>query len=302
MPNLPNLVWLRAFEASARLRSFTAAAQELGLTQAAVSHQIRSLEKSFGVALFVRRARHLELTELGHAYYPSIAQALDDIAYSTRGLIGPGGPQTVTLRAPVSTAVLWLAPRLGVFHDAHPGIRVRMVSAVWADSTSDEDVDIDIRLGPASWFDRRALRLSQETVIPVAAPALAPKLTDLSDVFAQSLIHIHGYQDHWLRLSHAHAIPTDDRKPALFVDTSLAAIELAASGAGVALLMRRYADLPLSLGRLHHVGEAEIQMGQGHYLMPASDTEEKRADVALVRDWVTSVFDHDAANVIAGAP
>lgn len=291
MSDLPNLVWLRAFEASARLRSFTAAAEELGLTQAAVSHQIRSLEKSFGVNLFIRRARHLELTELGHAYYPSIAQALDDIAYSTRGLIGPGSARTVTLRAPISTAVLWIAPRLGAFHASHPQIRIRLISAVWADSTADEEVDIDLRLGPSGWFDRRAHLLSTESVIPVAQPDLAQQLQRVDDLLAQNLIHIHGYQDHWLRLSKSEGRTLDDRKAALFVDTTLAAIELAASGAGVAMLMRRYTELPLSQGRLLQIGDLEIPMGQGHYLMPATADEAKSTETTLVRDWITSIFE-----------
>ncbi|UWQ89777.1 LysR family transcriptional regulator [Rhodobacteraceae bacterium M382] len=291
MSDLPNLVWLRAFEASARLRSFTAAADELGLTQAAVSHQIRSLEKSFGVTLFIRRARHLELTEIGHAYYPSISQALDDIAYSTRGLIGPGSAPAVTLRAPISTAVLCVAPRLGAFHATHPNIRVRLVSAVWADSTSDTEVDIDVRLGPSSWFDRRAHLLSTETVIPVASPTQAPQLTRLTDLFSQTLIHIHGNQDHWLRLSKHQNIPLEDRKTALFVDTTLAAIELAASGAGAAMVMRRYAEMPFAQNRLAQVGAAEIPMGQGHYLMPTVGERPKTNEVTLVRDWITSVFE-----------
>ncbi|MBE1282619.1 MAG: LysR family transcriptional regulator [Rhodobacteraceae bacterium] len=291
MSDLPNLVWLRAFEASARLKSFTAAAEELGLTQAAVSHQVRSLEKSFGVALFLRRSRHLDLTELGHAYYPTVSQALDDIAYSTRGLIGPAKVHTVTVRAPVSTAVLWIAPNLGAFHSAHPHINIRLISAVWADSTADEDVDIDLRLGPAGWFDRRAHRLSQETVIPTAAPGLARKLQTLPQVFEKTLIHIHGYQDHWQRLSKLENVPMDDRKATLFVDTTLAAIEIAAAGTGVAMLMRRYAELPLAQGRLVHLVKAEIPMGQGHYLMPATGDTPKRAETMLVRDWITSLFD-----------
>lgn len=292
MPDLPNLVWLRAFEASARLRSFTAAAEELGLTQAAVSHQIRSLEKSFGATLFIRRARHLELTELGHAYYPSIAQALNDIAYSTRGLIGPGSTRTVTLRAPVSTAVLWIAPRLGAFHASHPQIRIRLISAVWAYSTADEEVDVDLRLGPSGWFDRQAHLLSDETAIPVAAPDLARALSGSGDLYRQTLIHIHGNQDHWLRLSMAQGVTLDDRKSALFVDTSLAAIELAASGAGVAMLMRRYAELPLAQGRVAQVGDGEMPMGQGHYLMPATGAEAGSTEVSLVRDWVTGHFEN----------
>ncbi len=290
MPDLPNLVWLRAFEAAARQKSFTAAAAELGLTQAAVSHQVRSLEKSFGAMLFVRHARHLELTGLGNAYYPTVAQALEDIAHSTRGLIGPAPARTVTLRAPISTSVLCIAPQLGAFHADHPRLRIRLVSSVWTGSTPEEEVDIDLRLGPASWFGRRAHLLSEETAMAVMAPHLAPALPDMPALFAQNLIHIHGYQDHWLRLSKQEGTPMDDHRAALFVDTSLAAIELAASGAGAAMLMRRYAAPPLAQGRLTQISGAEIPMGQGHYLMPATGENPRSTEVSLVRDWLVTLF------------
>ncbi|NRB20475.1 MAG: LysR family transcriptional regulator [Rhodobacteraceae bacterium] len=290
MSDLPNLVWLRAFEASARLHSFTAAARELGLSQAAVSHQIRSLESSFGVALFLRRARHLELTALGHAYYPSIAQALDDIAYSTRGLLRPMEARTITLRAPISTAVLWIAPRLGSFQDRHPQIKLRLISAIWADSTSDEDVDIDLRLGPSSWFDRRAHLLATETVVPVATPELAARLTSARQLLEHNLIHIHGYQDNWLRFAKSQALEPQDRAAGLLTDTSLAAIEMAAAGAGVAMIMRRYAQAPLDQARVARVMDFEMPMGQGHYLMPTTGSDPNSPEERLVRDWITEIF------------
>jgi len=290
MSDLPNLVWLRAFEASARLRSFTAAAQELRLSQAAVSHQIRSLEANFGVALFIRRARHLELTALGHAYYPTVAQALDDIAYSTRGLLRPMEARVITLRAPISTAVLWIAPRLGEFQAKHPQIKLRLISAIWADSTSDEDVDIDLRLGPSSWLDRRAHLLAPESVVPVATPDLAARLGTAQDVLDQNLIHIHGYQDNWLRFSKSQGVELEDRNAGLLTDTSLAAIEMAAAGAGVAMIMQRYAQAALDQGRIARVLDFDMPMGQGHYLMPATGSAPNSTEELLVRDWITAIF------------
>ena len=290
MSDLPNLVWLRAFEASARLRSFTAAAEELRLSQAAVSHQIRSLESSFGVALFIRRARHLELTALGHAYYPTVAQALDDIAYSTRGLLRPMEARTITLRAPISTAVLWIAPRLGAFQAKHPQIRLRLISAIWADRTSDGDVDVDLRLGPSSWFDRRAHLMATESVVPVAMPDLAAGLNSAQDILDQNLIHIHGYQDNWLRFSKGQGLELEDCHAGLLTDTSLAAIEMAAAGTGVAMIMQRYAQTSLAQGRLARVKDFEMPMGQGHYLMPATGPAPKSTEDMLVRDWLTEIF------------
>ena len=109
---LPNLSWLRTFETAARLGSFTAAGGELGLTQAAVSHQVKALETQLGFSLFERGARSLSLTSMGRAYLPSVRKAIEDLTLSTQGLFGPKVRRSVTLRAPISTAVLWLAPRL----------------------------------------------------------------------------------------------------------------------------------------------------------------------------------------------
>ncbi|WP_238321688.1 LysR family transcriptional regulator [Halocynthiibacter namhaensis] len=292
--DLPNLTWLRAFEASARLQSFTAAADELSLTQAAVSHQVRSLEKSFGVTLFSRGPRRLALTELGHAWYPTVAQALQDIALSTRGLLGPQRTRaplrTITLRAPISTAVLCIAPHLGAFHAQNPDISVRLISAIWADSTQDNDVDVDVRLGPDGSLSRRAHLLSRETIRPVASPSLARQLPDLKSVLTQNLIHIHGYQDHWLRLTRQEGLNLPDQHAPLFVDTSLAAIELAVAGAGVTMIMKRYAEPHLSSARLVPLPGPELPMEQGHYLMPPEGPALQSAEVNLLRDWVVQLF------------
>jgi len=290
MASLPNLVWLRAFECAARRHSFTAAAEELALTQAAVSHQVRSLEKTFGVALFIRRSRTLELTEIGHAYYPSIAQALSDIAYSTRGLLGPSEAKAVTLRAPISTSVLWIAPRLGAFRHANPNINIRLISAIWADSATEEDIDIDIRLGPRSWFGASAQLLSEEVMIPVCAPEDCASIKTIPDLLARELIHIHGYQDHWLRFFQMQGLETQALRQGLFVDTSLAAIELIMAGSGVAMIMKRYTQDHLMAGRLAQPLDIEIPMAQGHFLMPSKDDAAFSPETSQLRDWTIRLF------------
>jgi LysR family glycine cleavage system transcriptional activator len=173
---LPNPIWLRAFEVSARLGSFTAAAGELGVTQAAVSHQVRSLEASLGFALFQRGARSLTLTQMGRAYVPAVRKAMEDLALSTQGLFGPQGRRTISVRAPISTAVLWLSPRLPRFRALHPGIRVRLISAVWAEAIADEDVDVDLRLGGGVWIGFRAELMARESLVPVCAPGEAARI------------------------------------------------------------------------------------------------------------------------------
>ncbi|MGB7263477.1 MAG: LysR family transcriptional regulator, partial [Albidovulum sp.] len=136
-PRLPNLIWLRSFDAAARLLNFTKAAQELGLTQTAVSLHIKALEDTLGCQLFLRNPRHLALTDLGQAYVHSVRKALGDINLATVSLFGMPAKQTITMRAPISTVTLWLAPRLAVFMRSHPELRVRLVSTIWATSVAD---------------------------------------------------------------------------------------------------------------------------------------------------------------------
>ena len=132
---LPNLVWLRTFEAAARLQNFTLAGKELGLTQTAVSLHIRSLEETLNCRLFLRRARHLRLTSEGEAYLLSVGQALADIRIATTNLFGVEEERLITVRTPISTATLWLAGHLPDFRAQYPTISVRLVSTIW-DMTS----------------------------------------------------------------------------------------------------------------------------------------------------------------------
>ena len=148
--NQINLTWLRSFEAAARHLSFTGASAELGLTQAAVSLHIRSLEKQLKSNLFQRRARHLSLTELGQAYLTTVRQALADIDLASASLFGSLTPKTITIKAPISTATLWLAPRLPLFKREFPKIDLRLVTNIWTEATNMDGVDIELRLGRGS--------------------------------------------------------------------------------------------------------------------------------------------------------
>lgn len=137
--HLPHLNWIRAFEASARRLSFTAAANELNRTQTSVSHQVRSLEAHIGFQLFERLPHGLRLTDMGLAYLPAVRKAFEDLSTATSGLFGPVSERPVIVRAPISWAVLWLAPRLSNFAAQYPEIDVRLYSAIWADSLSSDE-------------------------------------------------------------------------------------------------------------------------------------------------------------------
>ena len=173
--DLPPLTWLRAFEAAARSRSFTHAAAELHLTQAAISKHVKALEQHLRQPLFIRHARSLELTKSGEAYLPSVQDALERLAAGTREVFGPRRTGVLTLRCAVAFAVNWLAPRLPAFLDANPDVNLRVISTVWNGPFDNDAFDLDIQYGRGDWAGFTSHRLTQETITPVCAPDLRLK-------------------------------------------------------------------------------------------------------------------------------
>ena len=201
---LPPLKWLMAFEASARHLSFTAAADELGLTQAAVSYQIRMLETQLGFPLFERRPRQLRLTDMGHAYLPAVRRAFDSLLSSTAALFGQMGQRPVTIRVAISFAVLCLAPRLEEFRTLYPGVKLRVWSSIWANATEPAQADFDIRFGDGKWSGYESTRLADEEAVLVCSPALPtpPRSTeDVARIPASRRISIAGQEELWERAS-----------------------------------------------------------------------------------------------------
>lgn len=294
---LPPLPWLRAFEAAARHKSFTAAAQELNLTQAAVSHQVRSLEKYLGVALFERLARTLRLTEIGSAYLPPLRQSFDDIAAATAGLFGPVGRRTLVIRAPVSFVSLWLAPRLHRFTEAYPAIALRIVSSVWSNGPAEEGSDIDIRFGDGVWPGYRAELVDRFPAIAVCRPDLLPDGDEAARLAALShmpLIHVTGYEDLWQRVF----LPAGIALPAytgVNIDTTIGALELAASGFGVTMVQTRFAEPYIATGRLVRVLATEVPLEAAHYILTSEGAKKTPPEALLFRNWLRSEVARDAS-------
>jgi LysR family glycine cleavage system transcriptional activator len=286
---LPHLTWLRAFEAAARHSTFTGAATELNRTQSAVSHQVRSLEGELCFKLFERLPHGLRLTDMGRAYLPAVRKAFTDLAVSTAGLFGTIGARPVTVRAPVSYAALVLAPRLTQFAAAHPGIDIRLCSAVWADALTGEDIDVEIRLGSGHWPGFGEVLLCKETALPVCAPAFLKAhgpIREIADFLEKPLIHIIGFEDLWVRLFQAEGLSPGLVKRGFKVDTSLAAIELAAAGQGCAMLLKSFCDSASVGKRLVAPLKLEVPVEESHYLLIADKDENLRPEVIIFREWM----------------
>jgi LysR family glycine cleavage system transcriptional activator len=288
--NLPNLSWLRTFEAVARHRSFTGAGTELGLTQAAVSTQISALETRLGSALFHRTTRRIALTEMGKAYLPPVQKALEELALSTQGLFDTARPGTVTVKAPISTAVMLIAPRLGEFQARHPNIKVRLISEIWTPVAPETNVDIEIRLGAGTSDDKgRVEFLFEDTIVPICAPSLSARLRNPENLIDQPLIHILGHEDHWPAYWAAAEL-SGGPHVSCTVDTSLAAAEMVAADAGVALILKRGARYLEAGGRVAIVGGIEISYRQQHFIAAPESSKAERAEVQVFKAWLRSAL------------
>lgn len=287
---LPNLVWLRTFEAAARLQNFTLAGKELGLTQTAVSLHIRSLEAALKRQLFVRQARHLHLTSAGEAYLLSVSQALGDIRAATTNLFGMEEEQLITIRAPISTAALWLAGHLPDFKARYPSISVRLVSTIWASTAADEDIDVDLRLGRSEEFDGPSEVISTETVTPIASLQRLEKLNDARDLREQPLIYILGYDDTWARYFSAVGLEPPESAPAYSVDTSMAALALVSANAGCAAILTRFArQATLAQHQIGMIGDP-VPFSQSHYLARPRTRRQRKPEADLFEDWLKCSF------------
>lgn len=266
----PRLNMLRTFEVAGRRLSFSLAAEDLNITQAAVSQQIRNLESDLGSPLFLRGHRTLTLTSAGVAYLSAVHEALDRLDAVTDQLFPDRPNQTVTIRCTSSIATLWLAPNAGAFHAAHPEITLRLQTLDSEQKNGQAaGVDLEIFVSSQDVSDTRTKRLLTSTITPVASPdlmehATRPKTT--RDILGCELVHVLGYDDDWHRWVRRHG-PKDVTVPrGLMVDGSVIAIETALHSNGVMLGRRPFIDHYLQSGKLVEVFDEPLTLSADYYL------------------------------------
>jgi LysR family glycine cleavage system transcriptional activator len=169
---LPPLNSLKAFEAAARNLSFTKAAEELFVTQAAISHQIKLLEEHLSMKLFMRRNRSLLLTEEGQSYYLDIKDIFAHLYEATERLLTRGAKGSISIALTPSFAIQWLIPRLSEFSSLHPDIDVKIKAVDHDDNSLTDDVDVAIYYGLGNWQGVFTDKLYTEYLTPVCSPLL----------------------------------------------------------------------------------------------------------------------------------
>ncbi|MCG8493738.1 MAG: LysR substrate-binding domain-containing protein [Sneathiellales bacterium] len=260
---LPPLEWIRSFEAAGRHGNFTAAAKELGLTQAAVSQHIRSLEETLEIRLFRRLPRGVELTVNGEAYLPHIQKALSLIRRGTSDLFGRTD-RKVSIAGPASAMSLWVAPRLKKLTTDFPDTEFILSTIHREVDYENHDTDYEIRYGTGDWPDRFAARLYRENLVPAMSPVHVKKL-DQQSWQKLPFIAVNGLRDGWREWA-ANSMETVPKTPHLRFDSFITALEAAKSGAGVILASVPLVQSALKEGSLVLLEEKSHKMTNGAWI------------------------------------
>ena len=294
--SLPPLNALRAFEAAARHLSFTRAADELAVTQAAVSHQVKTLEEWLGLKLFQRENRTIYLTREGQTSLPAVRQALDTVAEATRRLVESDAQGPLTVSVLPSFAAKWLLPRLGAFRAANPEIDVLLSASNHLVDFERDDVDLGIRFGLGDYPGLRSDKLMDDEAAPLCSPKLLAGPQPLrrpQDLKHHTLLHDETPSlDDWGAWAAAAGVPElrTDAGPG-FSDASMA-LEAAAAGEGVAMGRLSLARADLRSGRLVEPFGPRLPCRFAYYLVCARSQAE-RPKIKRFRQWLLAEIEKD---------
>jgi len=285
---LPPLKALHVFEVAARHLSFTRAASELHVTQAAVSHQIKHLESRLGIKLFRRQGRRLLLTEEGQIYLPAVREALRQIGQATGQLLSRRRSGVLTVSVLPSFASKWLVPRLHRFREQCPDVDVRVSAFEWLVDFQRDEVDLAIRYGRGRWPGLRADSLLTEDVFPVCSPALLEGNRPLlrpADLRHHTLLHDDFSREDWrIWLTAAGVEGVDPERGLSFSHTSIM-LEAAEGGQGVALGRTPLVADDLEKGRLIKPFDVTLPAEYAYYVVCPEETAD-RPRLAAFRDWL----------------
>jgi len=286
--SLPPLNALRAFEAAARHLSFTRAASELSVTQAAVSQQIRTLEEHLGVRLFRRQSRRLLLTDAGQILAPTLRRSLEEIRLAcTRVRAARAGGRLSVNVTPYFSA-RWLAPRVGDFWEQHPEIELRLHHTVTPPDFARGDADAAVRWGIGPWPEVGSDFLFRAEPTPTFSPVLlqGPDAIRTPEDLRHHLL-VHDNEDNlegWVRWLESAGITDIDPRDGLLIDDVHVMVQAAVDGRAVAMLTRMMVTDHISAGRLVQPFHLEVSGFSYHLVYPA-DTR-MNPNLSVFRDWL----------------
>lgn len=266
---LPSTAALAAFESAARLASFSHAARELALTQSAVSKQIRTLEESLGVDLFVRERQTVRLTAAGEAYAREIADALQIISRASLNLRANPLGGILNLAILPTFGTRWLAPRLPAFLSANPGVTINLTTRLKPFDFAGERLDAAIHFGLPNWPGTEARFLMRETVLPVTSPdfAAAHGLDEPAKLATVPLIHLATRPDAWARWFMENGSGEIETDGGMMLDQFATAAQAATHGLGVALLPTFLIERELAEGILVGAPDRPMESRESYHVV-----------------------------------
>ena len=284
---LPPLNALKAFEAAARHESFTRAAEELCVTQGAVSHQVKALEVELGLKLFNRERQGLAITEAGRSYFEVIRDVLDRIAAGTERLLQRQSAGTLTVSTSPNFAAKWLVHRLGRFAESHPGIDLRVSASLHHVDFVREDVDLAIRHGNGEASGLHVTRLCAEELAVVCSPKLLEGRNGLrkpADLARHTLLHINDRTD-WVKWLDRAGVGNVDLTRGPVLNQASMALDAAVDGQGVALARTALATWDLIAGRLVRPFKLSLAVPYAYWVVCPKATA-KLPKIAAFREWL----------------
>jgi len=293
-PRLPPLNALKAFEAAARHEIFTRAAEELCVTQGAVSHQVKALEAELAVKLFNRERQRLIITEAGKDYLTVVRDALDRIAVGTERLLQRQNAGVLTVSTSPDFAAKWLVHRLGHFADAHPGIDLRVSATLHHVDFAREEVDLAVRHGEGSCPGLDTVRLSAEQLFAVCSPKLISgrrRLNKPADILNFPLLHLDSRAD-WTNWLQAAGLDGADVMHGPVLNRASMVIDAAINGQGIALARTTLAAWDIINGRLVRPFSESLRLSKTYWIVcpKATATVPK---IVTFRDWLLAEASSD---------
>jgi LysR family transcriptional regulator, glycine cleavage system transcriptional activator len=298
---LPSLNAVKAFEAAARSESFTRAAEELCVTQAAVSQQVKALELTLGIKLFNRERQRLVITEAGREYLAVVRDAFDRLALGTSRLIERQSSGVLTISTSPDFAAKWLVHRLGQFADAHE-IDLRVSATVQHVDLAREQVDVAVRHGEGNWPDLHAVRLCAERLFPVCSPKLISgrnRITKASDLLRYPLLRLEDWST-WTRWFTAAGICNPILRGPILSQASIL-IDAAVDGQGIALARTTLAAWDLINGRLVIPIDVSLRTQKTYWIICPKVTASV-PKISTFRDWLLAEAADDARRLRTLAP
>lgn len=283
---LPPLAAIRVFEAAARNLSFTRAAAELGMTQAAVSYQVKLLEERLGAPLFLRQPRALALTESGQWLAPRTTEAFD-ILRDAYGRFGGREEATLIVNTMHTFAAQWLAPRLGAYQLSHPKTAVRLETTTRVVDFAREEVDVVIRSGRGKWPGLLSYKLIDVRYTLMVSPALARRIGGIETPADMAKIELLDRGDEWWpqwfkACGHPFEMPKPDSAPILLQTITASA---AMAGLGGALLVPEFFTQEIADGRLVQPFDIVVDDGNAYWLA-FPESRRNVPKIKAFRDWI----------------